>query len=104
MTHAQKVITLMNLHFAIARSIAEAGPAGVPSGHLYAMLMSSLPGLSLEAYQSLISTLKSMALIHESGFLLTWTGKTIPADLEIPAEPSAGSPAKQITTTDSFPA
>lgn len=42
---------------------------GVPSGHLYAALMTH--NLSLSAYQSRIDMLKKMAAIDESGHFLT---------------------------------
>jgi hypothetical protein len=55
---------------AVADTIRELGE--VPSGHLYAHLMSKL---SLEQYEQVISVLKQAGLITESNHLLTWVGK-----------------------------
>ena len=55
---------------AVADAIRELGE--VPSGHLYAHLMSKL---SLEQYEQVIGILKQAGLITESNHLLTWVGK-----------------------------
>ena len=55
---------------AVADTICELGE--VPSGHLYAHLMSKL---SLEQYEQVIGVLKQAGLITESNHLLTWVGK-----------------------------
>ena len=55
---------------AVADAIRELGE--VPSGHLYAHLMSKL---SLEQYEQVIGVLKQAGLITESSHLLTWVGK-----------------------------
>ena len=55
---------------AVADAIRELGE--VPSGHLYAHLMSKL---SLEQYEQVIDVLKQAGLITESNHLLTWVGK-----------------------------
>ena len=52
---------------AVADAIRELGE--VPSGHLYAHLMSKL---SLEQYEQVIATLKQAGLITESNHLLSW--------------------------------
>lgn len=44
----------------------------VASGELYALL--NAKGVSLEAYESIIRTLKNTGLISESGHELRWTG------------------------------
>lgn len=44
----------------------------IPSGHLYAQLMTS--GMTLNQYQQIISMLKRTGLVSESNNLLTWTG------------------------------
>ena len=54
----------------VADAIRELGE--VPSGHLYAHLMSKL---SLEQYEQVIGILKQAGLITESNHLLTWVGK-----------------------------
>lgn len=43
----------------------------VPSGELYARLMSRI---SYSAYEGIIGTLKNAGLVSESAFLLKWTG------------------------------
>ena len=55
---------------AVADAIRELGE--IPSGHLYAHLMSKL---SLEQYEQVIGVLKQAGLITESNHLLTWVGK-----------------------------
>ena len=55
---------------AVADAIRELGE--VPSGHLYAHLMSKL---SLEQYEQVIGVLKQAGLITESNHLLTWVRK-----------------------------
>ena len=55
---------------AVADAIRELGE--VPSGHLYAHLMSKL---SLEQYEQVIGVLKQSGLITESNHLLTWVGE-----------------------------
>ena len=55
---------------AVADAIRELGE--VPSGHLYAHLMSKL---SLEQYEQVIAVLKQAGLITESNHLLTWVDK-----------------------------
>ena len=52
---------------AVADAIRELGE--VPSGHLYAHLISKL---SLEQYEQVIATLKQAGLITESNHLLKW--------------------------------
>lgn len=54
---------------AVADAIRELGE--VPSGHLYAHLMSKL---SLEQYEQIIGVLKQSSLVTESNHLLTWVG------------------------------
>ena len=55
---------------AVADAIREIG--SVPSGHLYACLMSDL---SLDQYEQVIATLKQAGLITESHCLLTWVSE-----------------------------
>jgi len=49
-------------------TIKDAGISGIPSGHLYAMLMGHI---NLDNYNSIISVLKKAGKIKESNFLLT---------------------------------
>ena len=56
---------------ALAEAIRDLGE--VPSGHLYAVVMSS--GMSLATYQSMIDRLKGAGLIAVDGsHLIRWTG------------------------------
>jgi hypothetical protein len=64
---------------AVAEAIRELGE--VPSGHLYANLMSKL---SLAQFEQVLGFLKGAGLVRESNaHLLTWIG---PAALDAPAE------------------
>jgi hypothetical protein len=56
----------------IAETIRELG--AVPSGHLYANVMSYM---SLDIYNLIISTLKKAGLVEEKAHLLTWIGPTL---------------------------
>ena len=49
-------------------TIKDAGTDGIPSGHLYAMLMGHI---NLDNYNSIINVLKKAGKIKESNFLLT---------------------------------
>lgn len=49
-------------------AIKDAGTNGIPSGHLYAMLMGHI---NLENYTIIINVLKKAGKIKESNFLLT---------------------------------
>lgn len=59
----------------VAEAIAVAGAEGIPSGHLYARLMSF--GYSLAVYQRIIDVLKTAGLVTERAHLLTWNHATI---------------------------
>lgn len=52
----------------IADAIREAGSEGIPSGHLYAMMMDRFS--SAMAYQSFIDVLKRAGIVSESGHIL----------------------------------
>lgn len=52
---------------AIRDAIREAGEEGIPSGHLYAMIMDKV---SLESYNSVIDLLKRTGMISECNHLL----------------------------------
>jgi hypothetical protein len=68
---------------AVADAIRELGE--VPSGHLYAKLMSKL---TLEQYEQIVGVLKGTGLIAESSaHLLTWVGPV--------ACPDCGKPTNQ---------
>lgn len=60
---ARKIVAIILL------AIEEAGESGIPSGHLYAMLMSK--GMSLDTYNLIINYLKIQDLITEKHHLLT---------------------------------
>jgi len=53
---------------AVLEAIKEAGPQGLPSGHLYAALCGKL---SLENYQAIIEILTRLGKIRNSNHLLT---------------------------------
>jgi hypothetical protein len=48
---------------------------GIPSGHLYAMVMSKV---SFEEYEACIHVLKEAKLVAENSYLLRWIGPPIP--------------------------
>ena len=52
---------------AVLAAIQEAGEHGIPSGHLYALLMGKM---SLDTYQSIIAVLVKANKITESGYVL----------------------------------
>jgi hypothetical protein len=66
---AQQAKAMIAAVQAIADCIRELG--SVPSGHLYARVMSHV---SLEAYNQIIRILKDAGVVTESAHLLTWTG------------------------------
>lgn len=53
---------------AIYEAIKLAGEAGIPSGHLYAMVTGKM---SLDIYQTIISVLEEKGKINNKGHLLT---------------------------------
>lgn len=55
---------------AILEAIREAGEKGIPSGHLYAVLMGKM---SLSTYENIIASLKERGLIAESNNRLKTT-------------------------------
>ena len=57
----------------MADAVKEAGPEGIPSGHLYAMMTGY--GCGLSAYAGALKILKGAGVVAESaGNLLTWKG------------------------------
>lgn len=64
-----KVKLLIELTHAVGDTIREL--RSIPSGHLYAQLMSYM---SLEAYQVIIDSLKLAGVVKEENHLLTWIG------------------------------
>lgn len=60
----------------VADAIQEAGPHGIPSGHLYAVMMHAV---NLQTYTYAIDILKESGAVTEQFHRLFWTGKrTIP--------------------------
>lgn len=55
----------------VMHAIKTAGTEGIPSGHLYAMVMDKL---SLQAYEAIIRFLKGKNLIEEKFHVLYWQG------------------------------
>jgi hypothetical protein len=75
-TEQQQVAAILRLIQSIADAIQEAGDRGIPSGHLYAMLMHKV---SLQTYEYAIGILKDAGAVTEQFHLLRWTGKhTLP--------------------------
>lgn len=63
----KKVEAAVGIAKALEEAIFEAGPTGIPSGHLYAAVSGHL---SLPVYQSLIDILHSTKRIRSNGWLL----------------------------------
>lgn len=72
-TTQQHVTAMLNFIRLVGEAIYEAGPAGIPSGHLYAMLVGKV---SLDTYQYAIGILKDAGVVTEQSHLLRWTGQT----------------------------
>lgn len=53
----------------VGMAVKEAGPEGIPSGHLYATLMGSM---TLETYNRIIAELKRQRIINEKNNVLTF--------------------------------
>ncbi len=68
----EQVAALLALIQMIAEAIRDAGEAGIPSGHLYAMMVHKVP---LSTYQYVIGILKDAGAVTEQFHLLCWTGK-----------------------------
>ena len=64
----KKAAAAIEILKALASTIHESGPQGVPSGHLYASIMGTL---DLQAYQRAIDILVRQGLVRESGHVLT---------------------------------
>jgi hypothetical protein len=59
----------LEVALAVGRVIQSIG--SIPSGELYAMVMSRL---TLDQYTAIIRWLKEGGMVRESNYLLTWTG------------------------------
>lgn len=81
MTSKEQVVAVVELITAVGDIIREAGPAGLPSGHLYAMLMAK--GISYNGYQQMIGAMQSAGVVKQSNNVLYWTG---PAKLVEPTK------------------
>jgi len=66
-TTEKKVEAAVGIAKALEEAIYEAGPTGLPSGHLYAAVSGHL---SLGIYQSLLDILHSTGRIRSNGWLL----------------------------------
>lgn len=75
MTDEQTRKIVRDLIRVIADVIKEAGPNGIPSGHLYAAVCGRL---SLGTYQAIIAKLKVLYLVRESNNVLTWIAPNEP--------------------------
>lgn len=70
MAQSDRINAALNLILAVGNAIQAMGQ--VPSGHLYARIMSTV---SLDEYQQILGILKRTGLIREeSSHLLVWTG------------------------------
>jgi hypothetical protein len=67
MTKEKKEIALAVISL-IHDCIRDAGEQGIPSGHLYSMLIEKI---SLDTYQGVISVLLKAGKVRESNFILT---------------------------------
>lgn len=54
---------------AIAEAIRDAGPDGIPSGHLYAICMNHL---NIDQYTHIINCMVTSGLITNKAHVLTW--------------------------------
>lgn len=66
-TANEKLAILKEVLDALHAAIKDSGPNGIPSGHLYAMVMGHL---DLDTYNKFIQALKDAGKITESGFVL----------------------------------
>ena len=68
----EQVVALLALIQTIAEAVLDAGDAGIPSGHLYAMMVHKVP---LATYQYALGILKDAGAVTEQFHLLHWTGQ-----------------------------
>jgi hypothetical protein len=68
---AGKVKDAVRFLVALGEAIREAGPQGIPSGHLYAAVMAKV---DLESYQRAIGALTKGGLVGAEGQMLVWKG------------------------------
>jgi len=68
----EQVTALFALIQMIAEAIRDAGETGIPSGHLYAMMVHKVP---LATYQYALGILKDAGAVTEQFHLLRWTGQ-----------------------------
>ena len=70
----KQVESALQVMMAVAEAIRAAGPDGLPSGNLYAVVMTT--GLSLPEYEKLVSILIGSGVVEKtSAHVLRWTGK-----------------------------
>ena len=76
----EQIAAAFRVTTAVAEAVMEAGPDGLPSGPLYAMLMERV-GIDLEGYERLLATLERAGLVEQTagGQLLRWVGPRVPA-------------------------
>lgn len=68
----EQVAALLALIQMIAEAVRDAGDTGIPSGHLYAMMVHKVP---LQSYQYALGILKDAGAVTEQFHLLRWTGQ-----------------------------
>lgn len=71
---ATQVKAALAMTLAVAEAIREAGE--IPSGTLYAMLVSKV---DMQGYQSMIRNLNNAGLVEEKAHLLKWIGPKLEA-------------------------
>lgn len=67
--HKAQVAAALQVVSVVYEAICAAGPAGVPSGHLYAATMGTFQ--TLHAYESCISALVRAGLVERANHVLT---------------------------------
>ena len=67
-TNQQVVDAIAKVANIIEETVNESGPMGVPSGLMYAAMMTT--GMSLESYQTIINVMVAEGRISQSGDLL----------------------------------
>jgi len=68
-----KQVETMRKLIAIYADVIQSEPQGVPSGVMYAAVMSA--GITLTVHEAIVQGLIRAGLVKSSGHLLTWIGK-----------------------------
>ena len=73
----QQMMAVIEMVKVIAELIRDLGQ--VPSGHLFAELQTSIPGLTLPTYELLLRQLTAAKLIRRQYHLIKWIGPKVTA-------------------------